>query len=164
MQIKYLGDGKVEIKTKDATILLGQHVIINDFVLPGPGEYEKSGIFVEGISDRNNTIYLIKAEEINVCYLGTISCDLAEDKTKEIGDIDILFVPLGQKESQEIKKATDLVSKIDPKIVIPILFDDQRLTDFKKSEGITDDVLDVLKIKKSELPENERRNVILKAS
>lgn len=161
MQIKYLGKEKFEIRTKDSRINLGYKVSINDFSLSGPGEYEKSGVFVEGISDNGNTIYVVKAEEINLCYLGKISHDLKENEAKEIGDVDILFVPLGEEGSLPIKKSLELVSKIDPKILIPMLYSD--LTEFKKSEGISDDEIDLLKIKKSELPEEERKIVILKA-
>lgn len=164
MQIKYIGKEKIEIRTKDSRIELSQHVSINDFVLPGPGEYEKSGIFVEGIPDNGNTIYIVKSEEINLCYLGSVSRDLKENETKEIGDVDILFVPLGENGSLDTKKAISLISKIDPKIVIPILYSEISLSEFKKSEGITDGEMDILKIKKADLPEDERKNVILKAS
>lgn len=162
MQIKYLGVEKFEIKTRDTRISLGYKVSVNDFLLPGPGEYEKSGVFVEGIEDNGNTIYVIKAEEINLCYLGKISHDLREEDAKEIGAVDILFAPMGEENSLPVKKSLLLVSKIDPRIVIPMLYSD--LSEFKKSEGIDDGEIDVLKIKKSELPEEERRNVILTQS
>lgn len=162
MQIRYLGDQKFEIKSKDIRIDLGEKVRVNNFEFPGPGEYEKSGIFIEGIADNGNTIYLVRAEEINLCYLGNISHGLKDDEAKEIGDVDILFVPLGEKDSLPTAKALSLVTKIDPKVVIPMLFAD--LAEFKKSEGISDGETDVFKIKKSDLPENERKNVILKAS
>ncbi len=160
MQIKYLGHEQFEIKSKDTQIGLGYNITVNNFSFPGPGEYEKNGIFVEGIADNgNNTIYVVKAEDINICYLGKISHDLREDEAKEIGDVDILFVPLGEDGSVNGKKALDLISKIDPKIVIPMLYSD--LSQFKKSEGISPTETDVLKIKKSELPEDERKVVIL---
>lgn len=162
MQIKYLGDEKFEIRTKETKIDLGYKIMINNFVFPGPGEYEKGGVFVEGIADNGNTIYVLKVEETNVCYLGNIAHDLREDEAKEIGNIDILFLPLGENGSVPTKKALDLVSKIDPRIVIPMLYSD--LTEFMKGEGITDGELDVFKIKKSELPEEERKVVILKSS
>ena len=60
------------------------------------------------------------------------------------------------------KKALDLVTKIDPRIVIPMLYSD--LSEFMKGEGITDGELDVFKIKKIDLPEEERKVVILNAS
>lgn len=162
MQIRYKGHEKFEIKTRETKIDVGFKIAINDFVLPGPGEYEKNGIFVEGISDDANTIYLLKAEEINICYLGKTSHDLNEEEAKEIGDVDILFVPLGEEGSLDVKRAVSLISKIDPIIVIPMLY--SSLDDFKKSEGITDGETDILKIKKSDLVEGERRNVILKQS
>ena len=62
------------------------------FVLEGPGEIEKEGIFVEGIlsyhdnrlgRDRGyNTIYKIEAEDLTLCYLG----DLGEKILKEVVD------------------------------------------------------------------------------
>ena len=162
MQIKYLGKEKFDVRSKEARIELGYQVSINGFPLPGPGEYEKSGISIEGIADNGNTIYVIRADEINLCYLGKISHDLREEEAKEIGDVDILFIPLGEAGSLPTKKALGLVSKIDPKVVIPMLYSD--LMEFKKSEGITNGETEVLKIKKSELPEEERMNVILKAS
>lgn len=161
MQIRYLGKEKFEIRSKDNKIDLGYKILINGFELSGPGEYEKNGIFVEGIADNGNTIYSIRVEDINVCYLGNISHDLREDEAKEIGDVDILFVPQGENGSLPTKKSVALISKIDPKIVIPMLYAD--LSEFKKSEGVVDEEIDILKIKKSELPEEERKNIILKS-
>lgn len=155
-----MGHEKFEIRTKETKIDLGYKVLVNDFAFPGPGEYEKGGVFVEGIADNGNTIYVLKVEEMNVCYLGKIAHDLKEDEAKEIGNVDILFLPLGEDGSVPVKKAADILSKIDPKIVIPMLYSD--LSEFKNSEGITDGELDILKIKKAELPEEERKVVILK--
>lgn len=162
MQIKYLGHEKFEIRTKETKIDLGYKVSVNDFAFPGPGEYEKGGVFVEGIADNGNTIYVLKVEEMNVCYLGKIAHDLKEEEAKEIGNVDILFLPLGEDGSVPVKKAEDILSKIDPRIVIPMLYSD--LSEFKNSEGITDGELDILKIKKVELPEEERKVVILKSN
>lgn len=162
MQIKYLGGEKFEIKTRDSKINLGYKIAINDFSLPGPGEYEKGGVFVEGIADDGNVVYVMKAEEMNLCYLGKISHDLTEEEAKEIGDVDILFVPLGEDGSIPTKNALGLISKIDPRIVIPMLYSD--LSEFKKSEGISDGETDVFKVRKIDLPDEERKIVILTAS
>jgi L-ascorbate metabolism protein UlaG (beta-lactamase superfamily) len=162
MQIKHQGQDKFELKSKELSIILGPEVSINDFVFPGPGEYEKGGAILNGIADGDNTIYVLRVEEMNICYLGHIKHDLSEDETKQIGDVDILFLPLGEEGTIDLKTALKLLSKIDPKIVIPMLYTD--LAEFKKSEGITDNELDVLKIRKIDLPEEERQVFILKAS
>lgn len=159
MQIKYLGGEKFEIRTKESRINLGAKVSINDFVFPGPGEYEKNGVFLEGIPNNGNVIYLVRAEEIRVCYLGKISSEIKAEEIKEIGDVDILMVPLGEEGTLSTTKALALVSKIDPRMVIPMLYSD--LGEFKKMEGISDGEMEILKIKKSELPEEDRKIVIL---
>ena len=163
MQIKYKGGDKFEIKSKDLEIILTDKVSVNGFTFPGPGEYEKSGIILSGIADgEKNTIYLLSVDDIKVCYPGRINHDLTEEETKQIGDVDILFLPLGEEESASMKVALKLLSKIDPKIVIPMLFSD--LSEFRKSEGAAEESVDSLKIRKSELPEEERRIVILTQS
>ena len=160
MQIKCLGDKKFEIRTKDIILLLDGDISVNGFVFPGPGEYEKGGVIINGIADGENTIFAFRLEEINVGYMGLISHDLTEDEAKQIGDIDILFLPLGLEGSADMKTALKLLAKIDPKIVIPMLYSD--LSEFKKSEGISDGELDILKIRKADLPEEERQVIILK--
>ncbi len=160
MQIKYIGVEKFQIRTKDASVELEQNnVTVNDFSLSGPGEYEKNGVFVEGIADNGNTIFVVTAEEIKICHLGKISHDLREDEAKEIGNIDILFIPLGEEGSINLKQAQSLIAKIDPRVVIPMLYSD--LNEFCKSEGATEPALEQLKIKKSELPSDERKSIIL---
>lgn len=160
MQITYLGDENFEIKTTAGLISLGFEPKIDGFALPGPGEYEKAGISVVGIPDGSNTIYIIRAEEIVFCYLGKLSRDLPEAEIKEIGAVDILFLPLGKEGTLAAKKALLLLSKIDPRLVIPMLYND--LSEFKTSEGISDGELSSLKIRQTDLPEEERRVVILK--
>lgn len=159
MQIKYKGSDSFEIKSKDLEISMNGDIIINGFGFPGPGEYEKSGVILNGIADNDNTIYVARIEDMNVCHLGRIKRDLSEDEIKQIGDVDILFLPLGGDGTVELKVALKLLSKIDPKIVIPMLYDN--IEEFKKSEGATIEDLEVLKIKKSDLPEEERQVVIL---
>jgi|GEM_PF-653550 len=163
MQIKYKGGDKFEIKSKDIDVIFAGGVSVNGFAFPGPGEYEKAGVILNGISDGENTIYVAKIEEINLGYLNKVSHDLSEEETKAIGDIDILILPLGEEGTIDIKTALKIISKIDPRVVIPMLYDGD-LAEFKKSEGITDGETDILKIRKAELPEEERMTVILSAS
>lgn len=162
MIIKYRGQEKFEVKTKENNIELGYRLAVNGFEFSGPGEYEKNGVFIEGIADNGNTIFTLRAEEMKLCYLGKISHELREEEAKEIGDVDILFIPLGEDSTLNTKQASKIISQIDPRIVIPMLYSD--LSEFKKLEGISDGETDFLKIKKSELPEDERKNVILNIS
>ncbi len=162
MQIQYRGKEKFLIKLKDAVIDLGYQVRIDDFLLPGPGEYEKKGISVFSIPDRENTIHIVHAEDMSLCFLGKLTHELTEEEAKQVGDIDILFLPLGDEGTLELKKSLKVLSSIDPKVVIPMLYTD--IEEFKKSEGIADGEFELLKIKKAELPEEQRNIYILKQS
>ena len=161
MQVKYLGTDKFEIKSKDLEIILSSKVSINNFEFPGAGEYEKAGVIMSGIDDQENTIYVLTVEEMNVCYLGRLKHNLSEDEAKQIGNVDILFVPAGADETIDLKTVGKVITAVDPKIVIPMLV--WNMDEFKKSEGITDGELDILKIRKADLPEDERQFYLLKS-
>lgn len=162
MLIKYQGDEKFEIKTSDAKMTLSEEGIdIEGFKIKTPGEFERKSVFVQGIllGEGQRPVYTINTEEMTLCYPNGLNQDLSEEVVKLIGDIDILFVPLGEKNSLSIKQAQELISDIDPRIVIPMLYAD--ISQFKSAEGITDGEVDQLKIKKADLPEEERKFFIL---
>ena len=161
MQIQYKGKEKFEIKLKEATIFLGYNVKIDDFDLPGPGEYEKKGISVFAIPDQNNTINVVHAEDMTLCHLGRLTHELTEDEAKQIGNIDILFLPLGDDSTLALKAALKVLSNVDPRVVVPMLYTD--IEEFKKSEGTVAGEFDVLKIRKADLPEEQRSIYILKS-
>ena len=100
------------------------------FVIRTPGEYEKNGISVLGIMSYHdkqegkergsNTIYIIKAEDIITCHLGDLGHELNEKQVQDIGDVDILMIPVGGNYTINYKEAVEVISQIEPKIVIPM--------------------------------------------
>ena len=101
------------------------------FLIEGPGEYEVKEIAIQGIPSfhdeeegkkrGSNTIYLIEMEEMKVCHLGDFGQkELTEDQLEQIGDIDILMVPVGGEFTLDAKGAAHVISQIEPKIVIPM--------------------------------------------
>lgn len=99
-------------------------------VIDSPGEYAAKGLNVigidsfhddsEGTKSGHNTIFVLEAEDLKICHLGDLGCDLSGKQLDEIDGIDILFVPVGGKYTLDGKKATELVRKIEPAIVIPM--------------------------------------------
>jgi len=162
MQISYLGGDKFSIKIKDAKIELKGSVDIEDFAIDGPGEYERKEVFVEGIGkDSKETVFVIRAEDLNLCYLSRLKRLLSDDEIKRIGDIDILFVPLGEEGTIDAKSANEIINKIDPRVVIPMLYAD--LAKFKEIEGVSNGEVESYKVKKIDLPSEERNIVIIKS-
>lgn len=118
------------------------------FVVRGPGEYEIDGLFIEGFSskstyggvERFNTIYKMQIDSINVLFLGAIhDVDISNEAKEEIGDVDILFVPIGGDGVLDAQSAYKLAVKREPKIIIPIHYgsigDKNALKDFLEEGG-----------------------------
>jgi L-ascorbate metabolism protein UlaG (beta-lactamase superfamily) len=67
-----------------------------------------------------NTIFVIKADELKLCHLGDLGHILISDTLAEIGDVDILFIPVGGYYTIDSSQATQVIKDIKPKIVIPM--------------------------------------------
>jgi L-ascorbate metabolism protein UlaG (beta-lactamase superfamily) len=162
MQVNYFGGDKFELNAKGAKIILsGNTIDVDQFIIEGPGEYERMGVFIEGISVAGDeVVYTIRAEEMIVCYLGRLTKKLSDETVKRIGDVDLLFVPLGEEGTISDKDAISVISQIDPQGVVPMLYSD--ISAFKNAEGIHNGELETLKIKKSDFGEGERNFYILK--
>jgi len=97
-------------------------------VLDGPGEYEVSGLSVRGVAtpleDTDdphliNTVYVIEAEGLNVCHLGSLRTTLSAQALQMISRVDILMASAAEDGlSPELAAAT--VRQIEPTIVLPM--------------------------------------------
>jgi len=102
------------------------------YVVRGPGEYEIKGAFIIGIrtfldgkngAERGmNTAYLIEMEGLRVCHLGDLAHLLSQSDVETLSDVDVLLVPVGGKPALSVSQATEVVSLIEPKIVIPMRY------------------------------------------
>ncbi len=89
------------------------------------GEYEVSGVKVDGFDMEGEsddkvlkTTYIVKADDIRMCFLAPIAKEPKDTFLEKLGEIDILFISSG-KGLIEMKKAAALVKEIEPHIVIP---------------------------------------------
>lgn len=149
------------------------------FLINTPGEYEKKGIAIRGISSYHdktegkergmNTIYVMKTEDMTICHLGDLGQEkLDEKQVDEIGDIDILLVPVGGNYTINYKEAIGVIGQIEPKIIIPMRYKVKDLKidldgpdKFVKELGLTPEKVDKYKIAKKFLPLEEMKLVIL---
>lgn len=101
-------------------------------VIDAPGEFEIAGASVIGVTmfrDREktaaagrNVAFVIELEELRICHLGGVGHVPTSDQVEEIGNVDILMVPVGGGGSLEASPAAETVSLIEPKLVIPMHF------------------------------------------
>ena len=92
--------------------------------------------------------YVIESEGIKICHLGFLNKEeLSSIEEEEIGDIDILMVPVGGGGALDAKKAAKIVSQIEPKIIIPMHY---HIPGLKPKLSKINDFLEVLGIKSPE--------------
>jgi hypothetical protein len=146
------------------------------FVIKGPGEYEIDDLLIEGFPTKStyggenkiNTIYYLKVDSMDVLYMGAIGDpELSLKAKEEIGNVDVLFVPIGGNGVLEPAEAYKLALQREPKIIIPIHFGEQlsdknALKDFLKEAG-TENIkpVDKLTLKSKDLMGKEGEVVIL---
>lgn len=102
----------------------------NPRAVTGPGEYEISNILIIGVAtfhDNNrgstrgkNTTYLIEMDEVSICHLGDLGHVLTDEQVEELGNVDVLLLPVGGVSTVNAPVASEIVRQLEPKIVIPM--------------------------------------------
>jgi len=114
------------------------------FVVDGPGEYEIGQVIARGFGVKTvydkqslyNTIYQVWLEDMNIVFLGALSdIDIDPKILSELGDIDILFLPIGGGEVLTVPQASKLAVKLEAKLIIPMHYTPDALKQFLKEEG-----------------------------
>lgn len=92
------------------------------FVIDSPGEFDVKGIFVHGIPGNAGTaLYSIRMEDMRLGFLGALKQkELTEQQLEELGEIDILFVPVGGHAVCDAEEAVKIAGQIEPRFVIPM--------------------------------------------
>ena len=101
-------------------------------VVRRPGEYEIANVFINGIAtfhDANrgeergkNTVYRIQIEEVRICHLGDLGHVPTAEQVEQIGDVDILMVPVGGGTTIGATQAVETISLFQPRVAIPMHF------------------------------------------
>ncbi len=103
----------------------------NPFIIDGPGEFEIKKVVIRGIESYHdnkngkergsNTIYKIEMEGIKICHLGDLGQSaLRNGQLEKIGQVDILFIPIGGIFTIDWKEAISIINQIEPHIIIPM--------------------------------------------
>lgn len=148
-----------------------------------PGEYEVSGVVITGIpsfhDDKDglergsNIIFHLMFDGLDLVHLGDLGqSKLTEEQLAAIGEVDILFIPVGSVYTINGKQASEIVSQLEPKIIVPIhykieglKFELEDLTSFLKEMGAEGVMAQPkLSITKERLPEEPQVILLSKSS
>lgn len=163
----------------------GAGVSAEALVVDWAGEYEKKGVRItgyptfhdkeKGAQRGENIIFKIEADEISILHCGDLGHTLTDEQVDEIGDVDILLIPVGGYYTIDAAEAVSIIHKIEPSIVIPMHYNhkdlDQKvnkdlaeLDEFVAKYGSApSETLDALTIKKEDLPE-DTKFIVMKIS
>lgn len=162
-------------------------VIKNDpFIVDSVGEYEIKKVTIKGIDSCHdnqegkekgqNTIYKIEMEKIKICHLGDLGQNtLSNGQLEKIGQVDILFIPVGGIATIDWKSANTIISQIEPRIIIPMhykipegkgdLLKLDTVDKFCEERGVSSkEAVNKFSIKKKDLPQEGSETVIMKVA
>ena len=102
------------------------------FEITGPGEYERGSVFITGIQTTphspdsktlRNTLYVLDYGKLTVLHLGKISSVPSQSLIESLGNINIALVPVGEGGALNASKAAEVISMLEPHIVIPMHYE-----------------------------------------
>ena len=102
------------------------------FRITGPGEYEVGGVFITGVqtngaAKRNkdeprNTLFLIDYNGVNVLHAGDLDRVPTQTEVEAFGPVHVALIPVGGSGGLNAAKAAEVISLLEPNVVIPMHF------------------------------------------
>ena len=147
----------------------------NSFLINGPGEYEVNKVFLYGVpikkdGQTKSVVYQITMNGIRYGVLGQLNHLPSGEELDKLDGVDVLFVPIGGKNTLNAEKAVELINSLEPQIIIPCCYNLPGLNEeldslekFLKEMGAkVGEKLPKLSIKKKDLlSQGESRIVVL---
>lgn len=142
--------------------------------IDGPGEFEIGGVFITGVQTDSagkkaterprNTLYVFDYMGITVAHLGDLHSVPTQAEIEALGTVHVALVPVGGGEGLNAAKAAEVVSLLEPNIVIPMHYHTpaarielDRLDRFLKEMGLHEaETMPSLKVTKSSLPDETK--------
>lgn len=99
----------------------------NPRLVTGPGEYEVADVLIAGVATAMqphhgplNTAYVFRLDDLTICHLGDIRTKLTDKQVEDIGNINVLLVPVGGGGALGPAEAAEVIAQLDPAIVVPM--------------------------------------------
>ena len=151
------------------------------FTIEHPGEYEVKGVPIYGVPATHekpepkdyhkNTIFQFTVDGVRIAHLGGLQTPLTDEQLAQLGEVDLLMVPVGGGDVLSAADAADLVSRMEPRIVVPMHYKMKGLElaagglePFLKETGAKVVEEDKIKLVKKDLPQDETRIHVLALS
>jgi L-ascorbate metabolism protein UlaG (beta-lactamase superfamily) len=156
-------------------------------VLRGPGEYEIKNVFITGATTyhrrqkdqplERNVIFFFEFGDLTVGHLGDLGEVPSQSEIEElnVGEIDVLMVPVGGGETLDPTRAVEVIGMFEPKLVVPMHYFQPELAPlwartlepvekFLRELGISaPEPQELLRVSKSSLPDETQVALLIPA-
>jgi L-ascorbate metabolism protein UlaG (beta-lactamase superfamily) len=147
-------------------------------VITGPGEFEIGGVFITGVQtngrgkrtpdEPRNTLYVFDFDGVTVAHLGDLRRVPSQTEIEALGEVHVALMPVGGGGGLNAAKAAEMVSLLEPGIVIPMHYHTSAakiklapLSKFLKEMGVGDIKPEPsIKVSRTTIP-SETRIVVL---
>ncbi|RME84135.1 MAG: lactamase [Caldilineae bacterium] len=150
----------------------------HDHVFSGPGEYEVNGVFITGVATyhkgkkgerERTTAFVYEFDDLTVCHLGDMGVLPDREQVEILSEADVLLLPVGGGDTLDAAKAVEVITELDPRVVIPMHYALPGLKlkldsvdKFLKEMGVPrPEPLSVLKLGRSNLTGEETEVILL---
>ena len=151
-------------------------------VIFGAGEYEIARVSIIGISQYHdgekgekrgkNIIYVYEMDGLRLCHLGDLGHTLSDEMIGQLGDIDILMIPVGGFYTIGPKEAVEIMGKISPYYAIPMhykvpginqegFFELLPVENFLSISGLSVEKTQKFSIKKNDIMEDQSTKIVV---
>ena len=152
---------------QENSITLSQDPMIFDTL----GEMETKKVMIYALPNSDQVVFKVNSEDLNIVHLGMIDKKLDNATMEKIGTPDVLLIPVGGSPALDLKDAVDLVTALEPRIVIPIAYqcdsdpNAKPVEAFLKEIGLQAEITDKkIIIKQKDLPQDETKLFLLEKS
>lgn len=142
-------------------------------VITGAGEFEIGGVFITGVQTDGtgagkktkdlvrNTLYVFDYDGLTVAHLGDLKQVPSQAEIEALGNVNVALVPVGGGGGLNAAKAAEVISLLEPSIVVPMHYSTpdgkialDSLNKFLKEMGLSKpEAQPSLKVSHSSLPD-----------
>jgi L-ascorbate metabolism protein UlaG (beta-lactamase superfamily) len=102
----------------------------NTRVFDKPGRFVDEGMEIVGVpsfhddvgGQKRGPIIMFKftMDRVRICHLGDLGCTLGEKELGELGEVDVLFVPVGDIFTIDAVRAWQVIRSVNPLVAVPM--------------------------------------------
>lgn len=152
----------------------------NPQVVKGSGSHKVKGIEFKGIpsyhddsrgSERGeNAMFCFTVNGVRICHVGDLGHTLSDGQVADIGEVDVLLIPVAGTYTLDAAAANKVVDQIKPRVIIPMHFKTDRCPTFpvtdvepflKSKTNVKRMDTPEVELKKEQLP-TARETIVLK--